>query len=30
MIDAGHGGQDPGTIGYSATHEKDITLHYAK
>jgi N-acetylmuramoyl-L-alanine amidase len=30
MIDAGHGGQDPGAIGKHNTHEKDITLNYAK
>ena len=26
MIDPGHGGRDPGAIGYSGTHEKDVTL----
>ncbi len=26
VIDAGHGGRDPGTIGVSGTHEKIITL----
>lgn len=26
VIDAGHGGHDPGTIGYSKTHEKNIAL----
>ena len=26
FIDAGHGGKDPGAIGYSGTHEKNITL----
>lgn len=30
VIDPGHGGIDPGTIGPSATHEKDIVLSYAK
>ena len=25
-IDPGHGGVDPGTIGYSKTHEKNVTL----
>ncbi len=30
IIDAGHGGKDPGTIGYSKTREKDITLRCAK
>lgn len=30
VIDAGHGGQDPGAIGLHKTHEKDITLNYAK
>jgi N-acetylmuramoyl-L-alanine amidase len=29
VIDAGHGGQDPGTIGRSQTKEKNITLAYA-
>lgn len=29
VIDAGHGGQDPGAIGLHGTHEKDITLNYA-
>ncbi len=29
-IDAGHGGEDPGAIGYNGTHEKDITLAIAK
>ncbi len=30
VIDAGHGGQDPGTIGRNKTHEKTVTLDYAK
>lgn len=30
IIDAGHGGKDPGTIGYSKTREKDVTLRCAK
>src|SRR6185369_5926261 len=30
IIDAGHGGQDPGTEGYSGSHEKNLTLSYAK
>ena len=29
VIDAGHGGKDPGTIGVRHTHEKDITLAVA-
>lgn len=29
-IDAGHGGQDPGAIGLHGTHEKDVTLNYAR
>jgi N-acetylmuramoyl-L-alanine amidase len=29
MIDAGHGGYDPGSIGRRGTKEKDITLRYA-
>ena len=30
LIDAGHGGQDPGAIGYRHTREKNITLSIAK
>ncbi|WP_037255675.1 N-acetylmuramoyl-L-alanine amidase [Rhodovibrio salinarum] len=30
VLDAGHGGVDPGAIGVSGTHEKDIVLDYAK
>ena len=30
IIDAGHGGQDPGAIGLHGTHEKDVTLNYAR
>lgn len=30
LIDAGHGGQDPGAIGYRHTREKHITLSIAK
>lgn len=29
-IDAGHGGQDPGSIGKRGTYEKDVTLAIAK
>ncbi|WP_244071966.1 N-acetylmuramoyl-L-alanine amidase [Nitrosomonas sp. PY1] len=29
-IDAGHGGKDPGAIGYQGTQEKDITLAIAR
>jgi N-acetylmuramoyl-L-alanine amidase len=29
-IDAGHGGQDPGATGLHKTHERDVTLAYAK
>lgn len=29
IIDAGHGGVDPGTIGQNGTQEKNITLQYA-
>lgn len=28
-IDAGHGGHDPGAIGFKGTHEKDVTLQMA-
>jgi N-acetylmuramoyl-L-alanine amidase len=30
MIDPGHGGRDPGAIGVSGTHEKDVTLDIAR
>lgn len=30
VIDAGHGGVDPGAIGYSGTYEKNITFSMAK
>jgi N-acetylmuramoyl-L-alanine amidase len=30
VIDAGHGGVDPGTIGPDGTYEKELTLEYAK
>lgn len=30
VIDAGHGGVDPGAIGYNGTYEKHITLSMAK
>ena len=30
IIDPGHGGKDPGSIGYKGTKEKDITLDVAK
>ncbi|HLP16457.1 MAG TPA: N-acetylmuramoyl-L-alanine amidase [Bacteroidota bacterium] len=29
VLDAGHGGHDPGTIGSMGTHEKDVTLGIA-
>lgn len=29
-IDAGHGGEDPGAVGYRGSHEKKITLSIAK
>ncbi|WP_067844115.1 N-acetylmuramoyl-L-alanine amidase family protein [Amphibacillus sediminis] len=30
VIDPGHGGEDPGAIGYSGSYEKDFTLSLAK
>ena len=30
IIDAGHGGKDPGAVGYRGTKEKDIALDVAK
>lgn len=30
VIDAGHGGKDPGAIGNSKTREKNVTLRYAR
>lgn len=30
MIDAGHGGDDPGALGLHKTYEKDVTLGYAR
>ncbi|WP_053220068.1 N-acetylmuramoyl-L-alanine amidase [Virgibacillus senegalensis] len=29
ILDAGHGGKDPGAIGIDGTYEKDLTLHTA-
>ena len=30
MVDAGHGGDDPGAIGYNGSYEKNVTLAIAK
>ncbi len=30
VIDAGHGGEDPGAVGRAGTHEKDVTLAIAR
>ena len=30
LIEPGHGGKDPGAVGYSGSYEKDITLIAAK
>lgn len=30
ILDAGHGGQDPGALGAHKTHEKNVTLAFAK
>lgn len=30
VVDAGHGGRDPGSIGRSGTHESDVTLEAAR
>lgn len=30
VIDAGHGGQDPGALGLHKTYEKEVTLNYAR
>lgn len=30
VVDAGHGGRDPGSIGTSGTHESDVTLEAAR
>lgn len=30
VLDPGHGGRDPGAIGYRGTHEKDVTLEVCR
>ncbi len=30
VVDAGHGGHDPGAVGYSGTHESDIVMSLAR
>ncbi len=30
VVDAGHGGRDPGAVGHNKTREKDVTLQMAK